>query len=63
MGRCGRMHIEFSKEHISEYCRMNQFMFDLFLKHKEELEQVLRDYPQYLDELNGWMLEYTEFTP
>ncbi len=63
MGRCGRMHIEFSKEHISEYCQLNQFMFDLFLKHKEQLEQILQDYPNYQNELSGWLLEYTEFTP
>ena len=63
MGRCGRMHIEFSKEHISEYCQMNQFMFDLFLKHKAELEQILQEHPQYQNELSGWLLEYTEFTP
>ena len=63
MGRCGRMHVEFSEKHISEYCRLNQFMFDLFLKHKTELEQILQDYPKYQGELNSWLLEYTEFTP
>ena len=54
---------EFSEKHISEYCRLNQFMFDLFLKHKTELEQILQDYPKYQGELNSWLLEYTEFTP
>lgn len=63
MGRCGRMHIEFSETHISEYCRLNQFMFDLFLKHSTELEQICRDYPKYQSELASWLLEYTEFTP
>lgn len=63
MGRCGRMHIEFSDEHISEYCRLNQFMFDLFLNHKAKLEQILQDHPKYQSELDSWLLEYTEFTP
>lgn len=63
MGRCGRMHVEFSEKHISEYCRLNQFMFDLFLKHKTELEQILQDHPKYQSELDSWLLEYTEFTP
>lgn len=63
MGRCGRMHIEFSDQHISEYCRMNQFMFDLFIQHKSELEKVIQEYPALKCELESWLLEYTEFTP
>lgn len=63
IGRCGRMHVEFSEKHISEYCRLNQFMFDLFLKHEAELEQILRDYPKYQSGLDNRLLEYTEFTP
>lgn len=63
MGRCGRMHVEFSNQHISEYCRMNQFMFDLFIQHKPELEQALRKYPALKNELESWLLEFTEFTP
>ena len=63
MGRCGRMHVEFSEKHVSEYCQLNQFMFDLFLKHKTELGQLLQAYPKYQSELDSWLLEYTEFTP
>ena len=63
MGRCGRMHIEFSEIHISEYCQLNQFMFDLFLAHKNKLDLVLQSHPEYQRELNNWLLEYTEFTP
>lgn len=63
MGRCGRMHIEFSKQHISEYCRLNQFMFDLFTSHKAELEKPFEQYPFLKTELESWLLEYTEFTP
>lgn len=63
MGRCGRMHVEFSNQHISEYCRMNQFMFDLFIQHKPELEHALQKYPALKSELENWLLEFTEFTP
>lgn len=63
MGRCGRMHIEFSEDHISEYCKLNQFMFNMFLTRKRELEQILQNHPQYQEELSSCLLEYTEFTP
>lgn len=63
MGRCGRMHIEFSKQHISEYCQMNQAMFNLFLESKTQLENILKQYPSFKIELKHWILEYTEFTP
>ena len=63
LGRCGRMHMEFSKEHINEYCQMNQAMFNLFLERKDELQKTLECYPSYRQELNHWILEYTEFTP
>lgn len=63
MGRCGRMHIEFSDKHISEYCQMNQFMFDLFINNKSELSGILKKYSMLENELKSWLLEYTEFTP
>ena len=63
MGRCGRMHTEFSIDHISEYCQMNQSMFDLFITNKERLEEILELYPFIKSELENWILEYTEFTP
>lgn len=63
MGRCGRMHMEFSPTHINEYCKMNQAMFKLFYDNKEKLYEVLCEYPHYKMELESWVLEYTEFTP
>jgi radical SAM protein with 4Fe4S-binding SPASM domain len=63
MGRCGRMHIEFHEEHISEYCKLNQFMFDLFISDKEKIRNALDNYEYYKEELSGYLLEYTEFTP
>lgn len=63
MGRCGRMHIEFSAEHINDYCQMNQAMFELFIQNKNKLKKILDKYPSYKTELDHWILEYTEFTP
>lgn len=63
LGRCGRMHIDFSKEHISDYCSMNQHMFNLFLEKKYYLKIILDKYPEFKSELESWVLEYTEFTP
>lgn len=63
MGRCGRMHIEFSQEHINDYCQMNQAMFDLFIDKKQVLQTILNNHPSYKKELEHWILEYTEFTP
>jgi radical SAM protein with 4Fe4S-binding SPASM domain len=63
MGRCGRMHIEFEDEHIGEYCKLNQFMFDLFISDKNKISKALENYKYYEEELSGYLLEYTEFTP
>lgn len=63
MGRCGRMHIEFSKEHISDYCQMNQAMFKLFLNNKKRFEKIIIQNPSLRKEMEHWILEYTEFTP
>jgi len=63
MGRCGRMHIEFENKHISEYCKLNQFMFELFISDKKRLGMALGNYGYYKKELSGYLLEYTEFTP
>ena len=57
------MHIEFSVEHINEYCQMNQAMFDLFLNKKDYLKQIVTENSKFKSELNHWILEYTEFTP
>ena len=63
MGRCGRMHVEFSEEHISEYCQLNQFMFNLFIAKKVEIQDIYNNNPNYSNILNDPILEYTEFTP
>lgn len=63
MGRCGRMHKEFSPQHINEYCALNKHMFQLFIAHIDEIKSIYHTYPQYHDLLNSPILEFTEFTP
>ena len=63
MGRCGRMHREFSPERIDEYCRLNKFMYDLFLKEKDRLRLILEARPDFLEQLSGWIPDVMEQTP
>lgn len=63
MGRCGRMHFEFDKNHIDEYCRLNQFMFNLFIADRDRLQIAVERYPSVIKAFSEPMLEYTEFTP
>lgn len=63
MGRCGRMHKEFTREHIEYYCRMNKKMFDLFLGNKELLQSLLERYPHFREEIFHWSLDIMEYTP
>ncbi len=62
MGRCGRMHREFTPEHIDHYCRMNKHTFDLFIERKDELAQILKEHPEYEAMLSGWDLDIMEYT-
>lgn len=63
MGRCGRMHKEFSSAHITEYCKLNQYMFNLFLENKSELRSLYNQSELIRNQLKDPALEYTEFTP
>jgi radical SAM protein with 4Fe4S-binding SPASM domain len=63
MGRCGRIHAEYSGRRIDEYCMINKFMFDLFISDKDRLAKVLQNYAHYRHELSNDLLGYTEFTP
>lgn len=63
MGRCGRMHNEFSDIHISQYCTLNQYMFDLFIENKSELCSIYMSSEEIRNKLKSPALEYTEFTP
>lgn len=61
-GRCGRMHRDFSNKHISEYCQMNQYMFDLIEANLREIRVLIEKYPEYKQKLNNPIFAYTEYT-
>jgi uncharacterized protein len=63
LGRCGRMHKEFSKKQVSRYCALNKFMFNLFILHEDKLENIVETYPFLESELKAYPLDFTEFTP
>lgn len=61
-GRCGRMHKDFSDERISQYCDLNQYMFDLIIGHKDELSKLLLLNEENFTKLIDPMISYTEYT-
>lgn len=62
-GRCGRMHKDFSYEHIKEYCHMNQHMFTILEKNLPEIITLIEKYPQYKNRISDPLFAYTEYTP
>ncbi len=63
MGRCGRMHKEFSEKHILEYCKLNEVMFNLFTEEKSNLIELTEQFPYYKKQLSHWLLDIVELTP
>lgn len=63
MGRCGRMHKEFSKKHISQYCALNKYMFGLFKENSIQIENSYRENRLLFKFINDKCLEATEFIP
>ncbi len=61
-GRCGRMHKEFSMEHIREYCSMNIHMFNLIEANLTEIKHLIEKYPDYINKINNPIFAYTEYT-
>lgn len=61
-GRCGRMHKDFSKERISQYCELNQYMFNLIISKKEELSELILSNEENYKRLMDPMIAYTEYT-
>lgn len=62
MGRCGRMHKEFSDKHVNEYCSLNQILFDLIIDHYKKIQNYCDHYNISLDLANP-IYHYTEYTP
>ncbi len=61
-GRCGRMHKEFSIDHINEYCSMNIHMFNLVAENLPKIKSLIKKYPEYMDKINDPIFAYTEYT-
>lgn len=62
LGRCGRMHKEFSDSHRKEYCSLNQILFDLIMNHYGKIQDYCRNYNISFDLANP-IYHYTEYTP
>lgn len=62
MGRCGRMHKEFSNSHIKEYCSLNQILFDLIISNYENIQNYCHQYNISMS-LDNPIYHYTEYTP
>lgn len=62
MGRCGRMHREFSLSHIQEYCKLNQILFDLIGSHSDVISKYCEEQNLQLT-LDDPIYHYTEYTP
>lgn len=62
MGRCGRMHKEFSQNHVQEYCKLNRILFDLIIAHYDEIKNYCNQYGIVIT-LDDPIYHYTEYTP
>ena len=62
LGRCGRMHKEFTKEHIQEYCNLNKILFDLVKENCQSIQYYCKQYNLSLG-LDNPIYHYTEYTP
>jgi radical SAM protein with 4Fe4S-binding SPASM domain len=62
-GRCGRMQERFSKDHIKEYCKLNQILFNKIISNRTYLEEIIKKYP-YLDKrVDDPFFRITEYVP
>ena len=61
-GRCGRMHREFSDEHIVEYCKLNIYMFSYFIDNHEKINDICCE-NDILSENTSFITDYTEYVP
>ena len=61
-GRCGRMHKEFERNHINEYCEMNIKMFSLVERTLPIIKDLINQYPEYEDKIRNPIFAYTEYT-
>lgn len=62
MGRCGRMHKEFTSKHIEEYCKLNQLQFEYFMENIEDINQSAAQNNVEIN-IKNKLFSYTEYTP
>lgn len=61
-GRCGRMHKDFSKERIDQFCLLNKYMFDKILSNINKIKNLIKIYPDYEEKIKDKFIAYTEYT-
>ena len=61
-GRCGRMHREFSDEHIHEYCKMNKVMFSYFSNNHSRIQKICQKHNIEFEQIS-YLTNYTEYVP
>lgn len=61
-GRCGRMHKDFTTERISQYCSLNQYMFELIKTNIKEISEIILKNSNFYEKLMDPMIAYTEYT-
>ena len=61
-GRCGRMHKDFSENRKTQYCSLNQFMFDLIIDDIEKIKKIILSNKNMEEKLLDPMIAYTEYT-
>jgi radical SAM protein with 4Fe4S-binding SPASM domain len=61
-GRCGRMHREFSEDHVIEYCKLNMVMFSYFKTNHEKISNICQE-NKISTETISFLTDYTEYVP
>ena len=61
-GRCGRMHKDFTNERKMQYCKLNQFTFDLIISEIETIKRIIASDTKIYSKMMDPMLSYTEYT-
>jgi len=59
-GRCGRMHKDFSKKRINDFCELNIFTFNLFINSLPTIKKLLKSNPDFLEAAYDEHIDYTE---
>jgi len=62
LGRCGRMHQEFSDAHVTEYCKLNTYMFSYFKKNHKRIIDICKENKISIENMS-FVTDYTEYVP